>query len=314
MRHQNIKNPLISIIIRAYNEEKHIKNLLERIFNQDIKESFEVIVIDSGSMDKTVEIASSYPVKITHISPKEFSFGRSLNKGIKESKGDYLVFISAHCYPNRLDWLRNIIKPLTDNKIGLVYGKQRGNHLTKFSEQQIFFKLFPEESRLKQRIPFCNNANAAIRRSIWKKIPYNETLTGLEDLDWANKILKSGYYILYNPEAEIVHIHEESIKVIFRRYEREAIALKRIFPETSFNFLDFLRLYSSNLFLDYLRALKNDRRLKNLWEIPLFRFMQFWGTYKGYNYKKPIDKELIRYFYYPRPINGFPKKSKKYIL
>jgi len=303
-----MKNPLISIIIRAYNEEKHIKKLLEKIFNQDIKESFEVIVVDSGSVDKTLKIASSYPVKITHISPKEFSFGRSLNKGIKESKGDYLVFISAHCYPNRRDWLRNIIKPFNDKKSGLVYGKQRGNHLTKFSEQQIFFKLFPEKSIPDQKIPFCNNANIAICRSLWKRIPYDETLTGLEDLDWANKILRLGYHIFYNSEAEIIHIHEESYSKIFRRYEREAIALKNVFPETSFHFIDFLRLFLSNLLLDSIRALKYDRKFKNIWEIPLFRFMQFWATYNGYNYKEPLTDDIKKYFYYPRPIN------KKYIF
>ncbi|KPJ56689.1 hypothetical protein AMJ49_04245 [Parcubacteria bacterium DG_74_2] len=305
----SLKNSLISIVIRAYNEEKHIKKLMEGVFNQDIGEPFEVIVVDSGSTDKTLDIISNYQVKIVHIAPKQFSFGYSLNRGIKESKGDYLVFISAHCYPKRKDWLKSIIRPFEDDKVGLVYGKQRGNHLTKFSEQQIFYKLFPEQSMLIQKIPFCSNANAAIRCSIWKKIPYDETLTGLEDLDWANKILKFGYHIFYNSDAEIIHVHEESLKQIFRRYERESIALKKIFPETSFNFLDFLRLCSSNLILDYLRALKSDRKMRDFWEIPIFRFLQFWGTYKGYNYKKPITDEVKRYFYYPRPIKKFSKKK-----
>lgn len=304
-----LKNPLISIIIRAYNEEKHIKKLMERIFNQDIEKPFEVIVVDSGSADKTLDIISSYPVKVVHIAPEEFSFGRSLNKGIENSKGDYLVFISAHCYPQERSWLRNMIEPFKDSEVGLVYGKQRGNVITKFSEQQIFLKLFPEDLRSAQRIPFCNNANAAIRRTLWEKVPYDETLTGLEDLDWANKILKLGYYIFYNADAGIVHIHEESPRKIFRRYKREAIALKRIFPETSFNFLDFLRLFLSNSILDYLRAFKNDRRLKNFWEIPVFRLMQFWGTYQGYHYKKPITDEIKRYFYYPRPIRKFSRKE-----
>jgi len=301
-------NPLISVIARAYNEEKHIKKLMEGIFNQETKDPFEVIVADSGSADNTLDIVSGYPVKVVHITPEEFSFGRSLNKGIKESKGEYLVFISAHCYPLRNDWLESIVSPFKDPKVGLVYGKQRGNELTKFSEQQIFFKLFPENSISIQKFPFSNNANAAIRRSLWEKVHYDETLVGLEDLDWSKKILDLGFYLSYNPKAEVIHIHEESLNEIFRRYKREAIALKRIFPETSFNFLDFFKLYSSNLILDYLRALKNDRRLRNFWEIPLFRFMQFWGTYRGYNYKKPITKELIRYFYYPRPINRFLRK------
>jgi hypothetical protein len=61
--------------------------------------------------------------------------------------------------------------------------------------------------------------------------------------------------------------------------------------------------------MDFIRALKFNRKFKNIWEIPLFRFMQFWGTFKGCNYKKPITKELIRYFYYPRPVSRFRRKT-----
>ena len=262
----SIENPLISIIVRAYNEEKRIGKLMEEIFKQEINAPFEVIVVDSGSNDKTLEIVSRYHVKIIHITPEDFSFGYSLNKGIENSKGKYLVFISAHCYPLHKDWLKDMIEPFKNERVGLVFGKQRGNYLTKFSERQIFAKLFPDKSILTCENPFCNNANAAIRRSIWEKMHYDESLTGLEDLDWGNKLIKKGFCIFYNSKATIIHIHEESPLKIFKRYEREAIALKKIFPETDFTFLDFLRLFFSNLFLDYTRALKSDRRLKNIGE------------------------------------------------
>ena len=111
----SFKNPLISIVIRAYNEEKHIRKLMDGIFSQEIDNPFEVIMVDSGSVDRTLDIVSGYRARIVNITPKEFSFGRSLNRGIKESKGDYLVFISAHCYPKKKDWLRNIIRPFGDD-------------------------------------------------------------------------------------------------------------------------------------------------------------------------------------------------------
>jgi len=219
----------ISIIVRCFNEEEHIGRLLIGITQQSLK-NIEILLVDSGSTDATVFIASRFPVKFVYISPDEFSFGRALNKGCQDAQGDFLVFISAHCWPVYPDWLEQLLKPFTDENVALVYGKQRGNEMTKFSEHQIFRTWFPEKSELSQNHPFCNNANCAIRREIWEKMPYNEDLTGLEDIDWAKRALDSGYSIAYSAEAEITHVHQETPERIFNRYFREAIALKTIFP------------------------------------------------------------------------------------
>ncbi len=77
--------PTCSIVIRAYNEEKHIGRLLTGIFQQTVKD-VQVILVDSGSTDNTVQIASTFPVEIVHIKPEEFSFGFSLNQGIRQSQ------------------------------------------------------------------------------------------------------------------------------------------------------------------------------------------------------------------------------------
>ena len=127
----------------------------------------------------------AYPVQILHIPPEEFSFGRSLNLGIAEARREFVVFASAHVYPVYPDWLERLLAPFADPKVGLSYGKQRGNSPTNFSEQQVFAHWFPDQSIPHQPHPFCNNANAAIRRSLWQEHPYDETLTGLEDLAWA---------------------------------------------------------------------------------------------------------------------------------
>src|SRR3546814_11244704 len=84
----------------------------------------------------------------------------------------------------------------------ISYGKQRGNENTHYSEHQVFAKWFPENSDPCQAQPFCNNANAAIRRSLWQKSPYDEALTGLEDLAWARQALTAGRRIAYVAEAE----------------------------------------------------------------------------------------------------------------
>lgn len=289
----------VSIVIRSYNEEKHIHRLLSGIRDQVTEWDYETILVDSGSTDGTLEIAGGFPVKVVHIRPGDFSFGYSLNRGIEAGTGEFMVFISAHCYPENEYWLQNMIRPFENEEIGLVYGKQRGNTVTRYSEHRIFRKWFPDTSIPVQDIPFCNNANAAIRKSLWENVKYDESVTGLEDLAWAKAIREMGYRVSYNADAGIIHIHNETYRQICNRYRREAIAYRSIFKEETFGFFTFLRLTILNVFSDYSHAVGDGVFFKNVFAIPLFRVNQFWGTYKGYRYKNHISPELRQIFYYP---------------
>lgn len=287
-----------SIIVRCYNEREHIQKLLHGIYEQQM-DDFEVILVDSGSTDGTLEIAKEYPIdKITYISPEKFSFGRALNYGCREAVGNFCVFASAHVYPTRVDWLGNLLEKFEDD-VALVYGKQRGNHLTKYPETRVFRRWFPDEDIEYQASPFCNNANAAIRRSVWKEFPYDEGLTGLEDLDWAKRVQQEGWNISYASDAEIIHVHEETPKQVYNRYRREAIAHKQIFPDQEFTFFDFLKMFGFNTVSDYIAAVREGELTGSITEIPRFRLMQFWGTYRGFARDKPVTDQLWRRFYYP---------------
>lgn len=298
----------VSIIIRSYNEEEHIERLLEGIFEQSEK-NIEVIIVDSGSTDQTLKIAETFPVIVHEIKPGEFSFGRALNLGCQAAIGEFFVIASAHIYPVYKDWLKKLLIPFDDPKVGAIYGKQRGCDTTKYSEHQIFNKWFPDECNFSQEHPFFNNANAAIRSKLWKRIPYDETLTGLEDIDWANRVLKLAYKIVYSAEAEVIHVHNETIIQVFNRYRREAIALKRIFPQEKFSLWDFLRLLMVNSINDIYHSLHDNLFWKNLAEIIAFRIMQFWGTYRGYARRGPITNQLRQTFYYP---NGLSRELSEF--
>ena len=293
--------PYGSIVIRCYNEEQHIGRLLSGIMQQTVKD-VDVILVDSGSTDATLSIASRFNVKVVHVSPDDFSFGRALNKGCEAALGKFLVFISAHCYPIYNNWLEQLLAPFTDPQMALVYGKQRGNEITRFSEHEIFASWFPDKSNLRQDQPFCNNANCAIRRDTWERIPYDEELTGLEDLDWAKKAREVGYHIAYSPEAAIIHVHEETPQQIYNRYRREAISLKQIFPHEQFTLWDFIRLSTVNILADCSRAMKERVLLRNLKSIILFRYMQFWGVYKGFAQRDIVSRKLRQTFYYPNDL------------
>ena len=289
----------VSVVVRCFNEERHIGRLLTGIAHQTL-EDVETILVDSGSTDATLSIASRYPVRIVTIEPEEFSFGRSLNRGCAQASGEIVVIVSAHTYPVYEDWLERIIEPFKDAGVGLVYGKQRGDATTKYSERQIFAHWFPDRSPGLQTTPFCNNANAAIRKSVWEEVPYNEELTGLEDLEWAHNVMRRGWRLAYAPEAEIIHVHDETWRQVYTRYRREAIAFRHIFPGEHFHLLDFVRHVTTNVASDYYHALLDGELPKNLFSIPLFRLMQFAGTFSGYRHRGPISRDLRQRFYYPR--------------
>jgi glycosyltransferase involved in cell wall biosynthesis len=288
-----------SIVIRAFNEEKHIARLLQGIKMQTVQD-VEVILVDSGSTDATAAIAAGHGAVVIHIPPEEFTFGRSLNLGVESASREFVVIASAHVYPVFADWLERLLEPFQDAKVALAYGKQRGNATTQFSERQIFAQWFPEHSDPRQAHPFCNNANAAIRRSLWEAHPYDETLTGLEDLAWATWAMHEGHALAYVAEAEVIHVHDESPQNVFNRYQREAIAFKRIFPNEHFGLGNFLRLLTGNIANDVWHAAQKGLLTRSLRGIFWFRWMQFWGTYQGYRQSGPLTWQLRQTFYYPR--------------
>lgn len=290
--------PRASIIIRSFNEEKHLGALLDSIERQDFKD-YEIILIDSGSTDETLQIANQFQLQIHHIAKKNFTFGRSLNMGIQHSAGEILVIASAHVIPKSNKWLSALLAPFDDPKIALTYGKQRGGEGSRFSEDQHWRHWFPDQSKMDQKQAFSNNANAAIRRSLWEEKAFDEELTGLEDIAWAAWAKEQGYKIAYVAEAEVAHLHDESSAQIINRHRREAIALKQILPESSFSIWNFASLFVQKSNSDLRKAIKDGVLGKEIKSIISFRFSQYWGTYKGYNEKKMLSHESVQSFYFP---------------
>jgi len=302
-------NPVCSIVIRAYNEEAHIGRLLTGISHQTLKE-VQVILVDSGSQDATAQIASQYGAQIVNIAPHEFTFGRSLNMGIEQAKADFVVMASAHVYPVYPDWLEQLLKPFESGRVALTYGKQRGSETTAFSEHQIFKTWFPDHADLHQATPFCNNANAAIRREMWEQNRYDDSLPGLEDLAWGQWAFEQNYALSYVPEAEVIHVHNESTGGIFNRYRREGMAFKRIYPHEDFRRRDLYRLFFKNVISDWREAAHQGVWGRQWRKIMQFRWNQFSGTYNGYRQSGPLTWQLKQAFYYPNPENGKGRQAK----
>jgi len=291
-----------SVVIRALNEERYIGRLLAGLAHQTVQPD-EIILVDSGSTDATVDIAEHYGVKIVRIPKDQFSFGRSLNWGCEAATGDVLFLLSAHVYPVYDTYIEHMLKPLENESTAVAYGRQVGDRRTKYSESRIMLKWFPEESLWDQGHPFSNNANAAVRRSVWAELRYDEELTGLEDLEFAGRAIGKGQAISYVAEAPVVHVHEETWNRIRNRYRREAIAYSRIVGEERMTVLDAARLAAANVATDYWHAIRDRAIGSNFASIPAFRAAQFFGAWEGFRSEAAISDELRKRFYYPTDLS-----------
>jgi rhamnosyltransferase len=303
---------LASVIIRTYDEQKYLDALLTKIFEQVCAlVNVEIVVVDSGSTDSTLDIAKKHGCRIVHISKSDFTFGRSLNIGCEHTKGAFLVFVSGHCIPTNEHWLDELVKPLIDGSVSYAYGRQEGKDTTKYSESRHLEKCFPRYSKLPQDGFFCNNANAALTRKAWERFGFNEELTGLEDMYLARQLVESGERIGYVPSSSVYHIHDETWRQVRIRYEREAYALQRIMPEVHFTLIDFIRFYLSSTLSDSLVAICEKVFLKKVPEILLFRLMHYWGTYRGNHEHRKLSVARKMAYFYPKDLEKSLYEQKK---
>jgi rhamnosyltransferase len=293
-----------SIIIRTLNEAAYLGDLLTMIRRQQTGGlDHEVIVVDSGSTDGTVEIARRHGARITSLSRAEFSFGRSLNRGCALARGEVLVFISGHCIPVGTDWLARLCQPVLDGTVAYAYGRQVGDDDSNFSERRIFAKYYPDTSALPQEGFFCNNANAALSRSVWQAHPFDEDLTGLEDMALAKLITQNGGQnggkIGYVAEAAVFHHHTESWAQVRRRFEREAIALQSILPEVQLTLRDVVRYVAVSVWGDWASAARHGKLRSDAWSILRYRIAQYAGSYAGNNDHRRLSRARKDRFFYP---------------
>lgn len=289
--------PNVSIIIRALDEAEFLPECLTKVLDQEYPGLIEIVLVDSGSTDGTIEIGQSFGCNIVHIKKSNFSFGRSLNMGCSVSGGEILVFLSAHCMPVDSYWLQNLIEPILDGTSEYSYGRQIAREsVSKFSEGMVFRKYYPEKSSSPQIGYFCNNANSAIKRSTWDALRFNEELTGLEDMELAKRLTALGGTVSYKADGAVEHIHCENWTRIKIRYEREAVAMTDIDAKLHLSFWRAFRMLLGAIISDIYTS--NVKTVKALKEIILYRFFQYWGSYIGGSAsRKKIEKMQNEYFY-----------------
>jgi glycosyltransferase involved in cell wall biosynthesis len=197
-------DPAVSIIIRSKNEERWITRCLQAVTRQTYTD-YEIILVDNESRDGTVRKAEAFPVKVVTIG--EYFPGKAMNVGVRASKGRYLVFLSAHCIPTGPGWLEALIKGFDNEKAAGVYGRQQPMTFSSPQDKRDLTISFGLDRRVQWKDPFFHNANSAVRRDIWEKFPFDETVSNIEDRLWAETVQAQGYCIQYEPDASVYHHH-----------------------------------------------------------------------------------------------------------
>lgn len=272
-----------SVLIRTKNEAAAIGKALNLVTSQLFKPE-EIIVVDSGSTDGTVEIIRQWEdVKLIQISPDEFTFGGALNIGFEAAHSDIVVPLSGHAFPCNERWLGNFLRHFDDPQAAGVYGRQLPHPEAWPPVKRDYLSgSYGDQLRIQENLDdprdhFFSNANAAIRRTCWERHPFNETMPYCEDWEWARAMLQRGYKIVYEPEAAVYHSHNDTLlKACWRTYS-EASAAKLLYRRREMSIRKALRLWQKMVLDDVNFVRQNGRDFKWLLWSPVYRFFWTYG-------------------------------------
>jgi glycosyltransferase involved in cell wall biosynthesis len=200
-----MKKPRVSFVIRTKDESMWIGKVLQFLMDQTFRD-FEIIIVDSGSTDKTLEIVKKFPIRLMQIKPEEFNYSYALNLGISKANGKYIGIISGHSIPVSDSWLSDGLKNFKDRKVAAISGNCSSLLVGYFSRSlgRLFFKTYQKKLNFN---PWMTNTNSLIRKDLWEQYPFDEKLPECEDYDWASEMIARGYNVIKDPKFNVFHSH-----------------------------------------------------------------------------------------------------------
>lgn len=244
-----------SIVIPTKNGGALFLRVLTEIQKQSIWDCAELIVVDSGSTDGTLEAARSVGAKVFEISPSEFNHGATRDYGISLANCELVVLMVQDAVPKDLNLLEAILRPFSDSEVVGVYVRQipqpdadlltkrnLNNWLTGRAESETrkmksldwYESLAPIEKYF-----FCNfdNVCSAVRKSVWQSHKFGQINFG-EDIDWAERILKAGFKIVYEPAVAVIHSHDRPLSY---EYKRTYICHRKLYRQFGLHLVPTMR-------------------------------------------------------------------------
>lgn len=243
----DIIRPKVTVLIPTKNGGEIFKNVLAQVINQQTPWPFEVLIIDSGSSDGTVELCRQFKkVRLHTIEPQEFGHGRTRNLGVSMARGEFIALLTQDALPASNNWLEVMVSAIEqDPAIAGVFGRHIAYpdaspftrnelelHFSGFETCNIVqlddSERYAREEGYRQVLHFFSDNNAIIRRSVWEKLPYPE-VDFAEDQIWAQGIIEAGYKKAYARDAVVVHSHDYTLFERLQRSFDEAYAFRRLF-------------------------------------------------------------------------------------
>ncbi|MBU1125810.1 MAG: glycosyltransferase [Candidatus Omnitrophica bacterium] len=239
--------PKVSIVILSRNEEKRIKETLEAVFSQEATFDFEVVVIDSGSTDKTLQIIKGFPVRLYQIAKEEFNHGLTRNYGVSLAQGEIVVLLGADAVPADTHWMRTLVDNLfEDARVAGVYSCQLPHKdATVLTQLRVNRAFTSKKKKLTNRLEvsrdflslspgaqyaLCNfdNVSSCIRKKIGEQFPFVKT-DFAEDLAWGKTVIQAGFTLVYEPLSVVYHSHDFTAPQWYQKNKVHAQALYKLF-------------------------------------------------------------------------------------
>jgi rhamnosyltransferase len=263
----------LSIVILTKNGGPLFKEVLAGLFACEGIRETETLVIDSGSTDATLEYATEYSqIRLHRIPASEFGHGKTRNLGARMTTGSIIVFLVQDATPATPDFLKRLTAPVAEDGFAATFGRQLPRPSTNQIEQIFLEHTYPnrrqvracsDERDLGIKSIFFSNVCSAIRRDVWERIPFDESLIMSEDQLWAKQVLLAGHRISYEPAAMVFHSHNYGLKDVFKRNFDSGVSLVGIAHDTFFGMASYELRYLAS-------SVRELARRGNWWWVPYF--------------------------------------------
>lgn len=242
-----MRSPSVTVSVLTYNGERYIGELLTAVECQRYDGDIEMLVVDSGSSDKTLEIVAAHPrVRVHRIANSEFGHGRTRNLVAELASGEIVAYLTHDAVPAHDQWLHELVLPFVDDdRIAAVVGKQvprvSAPPVLKYDIQRVFERLGPDyaltvvsdwgqlsDEGTRAAAAFYSDANSAARRSVLRgRVPYRD-VDYAEDQLFARDVLASGLRKAYSPRAVVEHSNDVTLRTFGARIEADMVGLRSI--------------------------------------------------------------------------------------